>query len=236
MKELPLIGRIQERIGIGRPGARRHRSGPAPEERADGGPETPDPVLGEQADWLFDLIRRLGSEFLELAGQEQLAPASASAETQAEARLRSLLLGYKLALTAWRRRDGEDGREVPKLVRRRMIREIRHRGPRHPGDARRPDHDSGENARLQELRQAFLDPADADVAAAVIRFEAGLPGPLTPFYGDLAPLFGGPCSSGELAPRYGKLILHLYERIQTKLDARDRSSRPGAARFAGAGR
>jgi len=170
-----------------------------------------DPSVRSQADWLMEGIRRLAAEFRSLAGQAGWVPAATR-----EDHLRALLLAYKLTLTASRQREAGPDREVLALVRLGILREL--------ADA----DTSGNQSR------PLLDSADSDIAASVIRFDAGLPNPLAPFYGDLAPTFGGPCTTGDLAVRYGRIVRHLYDSLQKKLDERERAS--ASVRYARAGR
>jgi hypothetical protein len=164
-------------------------------------------------------MRHTAAHFLELAGQNGWTSADRRTGADDLTRTRALLLGYKLAFTAWRCREGRPDAAVVERVRKRMLTEVGSTsgGGRVPPGSR------------------VLDTADSDIATALLRFEAGLPGPLTPFYGDLAPAFGGPCSTPELAGRYGKVVRHLFEGLERKVDERlihERSS--VLTRYAGA--
>jgi hypothetical protein len=164
----------------------------------------------EQADWLLERIRNTASHFLRLASQNGWLPAGEDSDRHTHA----YLLAYKLTLTAWRRHDGRPTGPVLELVQRGVLEAI--------------GSDGAPTLRL-------LETADADIATAALRFEAGLPGPLTPFYGDLAPSFGGPCPTPELASRYGKIARHLFEGLERRVEERLRPRPAGLARYAGAG-
>jgi hypothetical protein len=213
-KPLPVIGRIQEKLATStQPGA----------EARSVQRET---AVRSQADWLLERIRKTAAQFTSLAEHGGVVAEAPSASDRDIRRQKALLLGYKLTLTAWRRRAESVDREVVGAIRNRMTRELSDAG-------------SGDSDELiaQRIRKTILDPADSDIAASIIRFEAGLPGPLTPFYGGLAPAFGGPCPTEVLGTRYGKMVRHLYEGVEKKLDERDRgdSAGSGMAQYAGAG-
>jgi len=241
MKQFNLIGRIHEKLG----------KGPGPERLplAEAGTRTRDAEIRHQADWLLETIRHTSEEFLSLAAGSGLRPGTraSTGDMGDEPGVHSLLLGYKLTLTVWRRRHEKPDRDVLGRVRLGMIRELRHLDTptpdEHLQDRRRlPETGADpylpeEHPRVQAIGRVYLDPADSDIAASVIRFEAGLPGPLSPFFGGLAPAFGGPCATDELPARYGKIVRHLYDTIEKKLDEweRARAGRSGLTRYAGAG-
>lgn len=228
-KPLPLIGRIQEKLATGdRP------------DNAQARPRQQDATVRNQADWLMERIRRTAAQFSSLAEHGGVVGKATTAADSNARRERALLLSYKLTMTAWRRREETANRDVVGAVRGRMIRELRSPASE---DTKAQRSASGTPAgeqderEAQRIRQAILDPADSDIAASIIRFEAGLPGPLTPFYGDLAPAFGGPCATEKLSARYGKMVRHLYESVEKKLDERERGEAAGTSttRYAGAG-
>lgn len=218
MKPSSLFGRIQERL------VTRARENPAAASRSE------DSELRSQADWLLETVRRTTDEFCLLAERGGFAAIEgAGPHDESAPRTRALLLAYKLTTTACRRRDPAPGRELLARLRSEFSAELQGGSPESESG---PDPSSGHATRAIEV-------ADSDTAASLIRFEAGLPDPLAPFYGDLAPTFGGPCAGEELEERYGKIVRHLYEAVQKKLDARERSapaSRAAKAGFAGAGR
>lgn len=208
-KQFSFIGRIQEKLATSGPARNPIATGPV------------DPTAQKQADWLVEGIRRLARQFSVMADEAGLGgtnPGNLGDPPQDTA----LLLGYKLTLAALRRRDTSPDRDVVSKVRTRML-----------GELSNPAPVSGSESAATPHR--LLAAADSDVAASVIRFEAGLPSPLAPFFGDLAPTFGGPCSPEVLQDRYGKIVRHLYDGLQKKLDHRERASASRLTRYAGAG-
>lgn len=217
MKPSSFLGRIQERL-VTRGRENRHAA-----------PRSTNSEVRGQADWLVETIRRTAGHFCLLADQDGIAASEGvSPHDRNNPQTRALLLAYKLTVTACRRRDPAPGRELLAELRSEFSVELE--GP--PESMAGTALSSGHAARAIEV-------ADSDAAASLIRFEAGLPDPLAPFYGDLAPAFGGPCPGEELEVRYGKIVRHLYEALQQKLDARDRptpAARAAKAGFAGASR
>jgi hypothetical protein len=224
MKQSSFFGRIQERL------VTRDR------ESQTAAPRSRNPEVRSEAAWLVETIRRTAGRFSALAEQDGIAPVEGAGpgddglgeDDDELARTRALLLAYKLTVTACRRRDPAPGRELLAELRSEFSAEL---GKSTTGSESGRGLSSGHAARA-------LDVADTDTAASLIRFEAGLPDPLAPFYGDLAPTFGGPCAGDQLEERYGKIVRHLYEALQKKLDTRDRgaaASRTPKAGVAGAG-
>lgn len=183
-----------------------------------------------QAAWLVETIRRTAGQFCLLAEQGGIAAIEAvRLHDESAPHTRALLLAYKLTVTARRRRDPGPGRELLIELRNEFSAELQE------GSL---ESESGSGLSSGHATRA-IEVADSDTAASLIRFEAGLPDPLAPFYGELAPTFGGPCAGEELEERYGKIVRHLYEAVQKKLDAHERSSpatRAAKAGVAGAGR
>jgi len=224
LKALPLLGLIQGRT------EQKRVSGPTPVREPGPGPgESLNSANREQcpegqADWLLETIRRMSAEFLTLADQKGLTPPGTRERSTEDRRNRALLLSYKLTLTAWHSRESDTTTEVRTLVRglvgAGLLREIEGVHGQSGLDPR-----PGANPKSRATRRAFLDPADSDISAALIRFEAGLPSPLSPFYGDLAPAFGGPCPPNALESRYGRIVRHLFETLLRKFDARERAER-----------
>jgi len=155
-KQLPLIGRIQEKL-----------AGPAITDTPAGDearPREPDALFRGQADWLLERIRRTSAQFQSLAEHGSLARTGTSA-SPVTCRQQAFLLGYKLTVTAWRRRDETKNDAVLNEVRTRVLRELE--GIEQASETN-PDATSGSqpaDTRLREIRKALERPTREEVLA-----------------------------------------------------------------------